>query len=192
MSLRFRNLCRHGLRAALPLVALLIGAGSGVATGFAAAQSGRGHPAQGLQVTPKDLPLPVDTHALPPLLTPQLAPPDQRDRNPWRAVGPPLPAQSKAAVNDLSLVSATSLLALVFQWSRDAPYVFNLKVMPLGDVTLDGVVDTWDLEKMGVAMESPTSTDSLQIDLNQDGKVDILDLVILGQHFGESDGEQQL
>ncbi|MBI2170486.1 MAG: hypothetical protein HYU30_00470 [Chloroflexi bacterium] len=81
---------------------------------------------------------------------------------------------------------------MVFQWSRDAPYVFNLKVMPLGDVTLDGVVDTWDLEKMGVAMESPTSTDSLQIDLNQDGKVDILDLVILGQHFGESDGEQQL
>ena len=59
--------------------------------------------------------------------------------------------------------------------------------MPLGDVTLDGVVDVQDLNKVGFAMETPTSKESLQIDLNGDRRVDVLDLVILGQHFGDSD-----
>ncbi|MBT9143879.1 MAG: hypothetical protein DDT29_02293 [Dehalococcoidia bacterium] len=53
-----------------------------------------------------------------------------------------------------------------------------------GDATGDGKVDTADLAAVAVALNTSPPTDPAA-DLNQDGIVDIFDLVRVGRNFGK-------
>ncbi len=83
------------------------------------------------------------------------------------------------------LLGASSVIAAAtfVQWSREAPATVLL--MGLGDVTLDGMVDIPDVELVAQAL-SKTSPELLWLDLNVDGVLNVLDLVIVGKNFGQS------
>jgi hypothetical protein len=57
--------------------------------------------------------------------------------------------------------------------------------MPLADINLDGFVTLEDL-KMAAKSLGQTRLDPAWLDLNMDGVVNILDLVIIGSRFGGS------
>jgi uncharacterized protein YjdB len=60
-----------------------------------------------------------------------------------------------------------------------------------GDVTGDGKVDAQDLSAVALALNSTPESPNWNpaADLNQDGIVDVFDLVLVGRNFGKGEGE---